>query len=317
MLATFALAFFMSIFILYGFDTAGTYGEETVNASKQAPRGVLLSVLISGAVGVVFLLAIILSLKDIPAAMDEGLAGGFPIATTITDNLSGTLIGSITFGDLYLFVILASVFVCTLAIHGAASRMMFSMSRDRHLPLGRAWGHVNGTFRTPANAVIAVGVLAALPILLVGPLGGFTLSIAATGLIYLSYFLCNLGVAFARSRGWPHTKADFNLGRWGMLVNILALIYGGIMIINIALWASPQLFGDFGSDGRNLWNPLINGLFSFNGQALDGLPAWPLYESMVGLLLVLGALYYLVSVRGRAHDVESAAEVSAADAVIG
>ena len=32
--ATFALAFFMSIFILYGFDTAGTYGEETVDASR-------------------------------------------------------------------------------------------------------------------------------------------------------------------------------------------------------------------------------------------------------------------------------------------
>ena len=224
--------------------------------------------------------------------MEEGLAGGFPIASTITENLNGTLIGSVTFGDLYLFVILASVFVCTLAIHGAASRMMFSMSRDRHLPLGRAWGHVNGTFRTPANAVIAVGVLAAMPILLVGPLGGFTLSIAATGLIYLSYFLCNLGVAFARARGWPHQQAYFNLGRWGMLVNILALIYGGIMIVNIALWASPQLFGDFGSDGRNHWNPLINGLFTFDGQTLDGLPAWPLYETMVGLLLVVGGLYY-------------------------
>jgi amino acid transporter len=305
MTATFALAFFMSIFILYGFDTAGTFGEETVDASRQAPRGVLSSVLISGAVGVVFLLAIILSLKDIPASMKEGLAGGFPIATTITDNLNGTLIGNITFGDLYLFVILASVFVCTLAIHGAASRMMFSMSRDRHLPLGRVWGHVNHTFRTPTNAVIAVGVLAAIPILLVGPLGGFTLSIAATGLIYLSYFLCNLGLAFARSRGWPHSAAPFSLGRWGMPINILALLWGGIMIINIALWASPELFGDFGSSGRAYWNPLINGLFSVFGTKLDGLPAWPLYETIVGALLVIGAIYYLVSIRGRAADVES------------
>ena len=77
--------------------------------------------------------------------------------------------------------------------------MMFSMGRDRHLPLGRLWGSVNPTFRTPANAAVAVGVLAALPILLVGPIGGFTLSIAATGLIYLSYFLCNVGVAIART----------------------------------------------------------------------------------------------------------------------
>jgi len=106
-------------------------------------------------------------------------------------------------GIIYLFVILASVFVCTLAIQGAATRMMFSMSRDRHLPGGAIWGQVNSTFKTPANAAIATGVLAALPILFLSPLGGFYMSIAATGLIYLSYFLCNIGVLAARRKGWP------------------------------------------------------------------------------------------------------------------
>ena len=67
LLATFMLGFFMSVFIVYGFDTAGTFGEETVDAGRQAPRGVLSSIWISGAVGIVFLLAIILSIKDIPA----------------------------------------------------------------------------------------------------------------------------------------------------------------------------------------------------------------------------------------------------------
>src|SRR4029453_5542551 len=230
MLATFMLGFFMSVFIVYGFDTAGTFGEETVDAGRQAPRGVLSSIWISGAVGTVFLLAIILSIKDIPGQMAAGLAGEFPIANTILDNLNGEVLGGITFGELYLVVILVSVFVCTLAIQGAATRMMFSMGRARHLPLGGVWGSVNPTFKTPANAAVAVGVLAALPILLVGPIGGFTLSIAATGLIYLSYLMCNVGVLLARSRGWPRTRAWFNLGRWGMPVNILALIYGGIMI---------------------------------------------------------------------------------------
>ena len=73
-----------------------------------------------------------------------------------------------------------------------------------------------------------------------------------------------------------------------MPVNILALIYGAVMIVNIALWASPELFGDFGGEGRNIWNPLINGLFESTGRKLDGLPAWPLYETLVGLLLVVG-----------------------------
>jgi amino acid transporter len=314
--ATFALAFFMSIFILYGFDTAGTFGEETLDASRHAPRGILSSVWISGAVGVVFLLAVILSLQSIPDTMAAGLAGEFPIATTITQNLSTEIAAGITVGEVYLFVILASVFVCTLAIQGAATRMMFSMSRDRRLPFGGAWGSVSSRFRTPANAAVAVGVLAAIPILVVGPIGGITLSIAATGLIYLSYFLCNIGVAVARSRGWPRKPAWFNLGRWGMPVNILALVWGGIMLINIGLWASPELFGDFGGPGRAYWNPLINGLFVVNGQKLEALPAWPLFESLVGLLLVTGAIYYGVALRGRPDDVLEV-DPATGEAVIG
>ena len=42
---------FMALFVVYGFDTAGTFGEETIDASRQAPRGVLWSVSISGIVG--------------------------------------------------------------------------------------------------------------------------------------------------------------------------------------------------------------------------------------------------------------------------
>ena len=87
------------------------------------------------------------------------------------------------------------MFVCTLAIQGAATRMMFSMGRDRQLPLGGVLGHGQHAFKTPANAAVAVGVIAAIPILVTGPFGGFVLSIAATGLIYLSYLLCNIGVA--------------------------------------------------------------------------------------------------------------------------
>ena len=47
-----------------------------------------------------------------------------------------------------------------------------------------------------------------------------------------------------------------------------------------------------------------------NGQKLDGLPAWPLFETLVGLLLVVGSIYYLIAVRGRAVEIE-------ADAVTG
>ena len=46
--AAFALGMFMSLFIVYGFDTAGTFGEETIDAEPPGARGVLWSVIISG-----------------------------------------------------------------------------------------------------------------------------------------------------------------------------------------------------------------------------------------------------------------------------
>jgi urea carboxylase system permease len=314
-LPAFALGMFMALFVVYGFDTAGTFGEETLDAGRQAPRGVLASVLISGLVGAVFLIAVILAIPSIPAAMDEGSKGGFPIATTIIGALQTELFAGITLGELYLFVILASVFVCTLAIQGAATRMMFSMSRDRHLPLGGIWGQVNHTFKTPANAAIAVGVLAALPILVIGPLGGYFMSIAATGLIYFSYLLCNLGVLVARTRGWPHTPAWFNLGRWGMPVNILAIGYGGLMLLNIAVWQDKGIFGEFGGDGRGFTNPAIGAFFIPFGKTIENLPSWPTFETLVGVILIFGAIYYALQVRGRAHDVES--DAATGEAMIG
>jgi len=314
-LPAFALGMFMALFVVYGFDTAGTFGEETVDAGRQAPRGVLWSVVISGVVGTIFLLAVILAIPSIPDAMKEGQLGGFPIATTIQATLTYEIFAGITVGEVYLFVILVSVFVCTLAIQGAATRMMFSMSRDRHLPLGSIWGRVNSTFKTPANAAIAVGVLAAIPILVVGPLGGFTLSIAATGLIYLSYLLCNIGVMVARFRGWPRSPARFNLGRWGKLVNIIAILYGGLMLLNIAIWKDSGLFGDFGGDGRAVTNPTIDGFIKPFGNAIAGMPAWPIFETLVIAILLIGAIYYAVSVRGRAADVE--VDLATGEATIG
>ncbi len=315
--AVFLVGMFMALFVVYGFDTAGTFGEETVDASRQAPRGVLSSIWLSGIVGAIFLLAVTLSFKDIAAAIAEGQAFGFPIATTIKDNLTYA-IGGVTVGELYLVVILIAVFVCTLAIQGATVRLMFSMGRDRRLPLGGAWGSVNSTFHTPANASIAVGLLAAIPFVVTGAGAAIYIAIAATGMIYISYFLCNLGVLVARTRGWPHQGAWFKLGSWGTIINILALVWGGLMVLNIAIWTDTSLFGVYGNDLRNTWsNPFINTFIKFNGQVQAGLPAWPIFEVTVGVVLIVGALYYLVAQRGKLDQVQVAPDLATGEATIG
>jgi amino acid transporter len=301
--AVFLVGMFLALFVVYGFDTAGTFGEETVDAGRHAPRGILAAIWLSGIAGFIFLLSIILSFKDIEAAVAEGQAFGFPFATTIQENLNQVLFGDATLGDLYLVVILIAVSVCTLAIHGATTRLMFSMGRDGRIPLGGTWGHVNHTFKTPSNAAIGVGFLATLPLLVTGAAASFYLAIAATGTIYIAYLLCNWGVLRARRRGWPHQGAWFKLGSWGTVINVLALIYGTLMVINIALW-EWEGFGDFGNELRSIWsNPPINTFLQWNGEVLSDLPAIPVFEFFVGAVVLFGVLYYLLSGQRGKEDV--------------
>lgn len=318
----FLVAMFMSLFVVYGFDTAGTFGEETVNAGKQAPRGILAAILLSGAVGAIFLLAIVLSFKDLGGEIASAQAFGLPIGDTINANM-GEL------GKVYLAVILLAVYVCTMAIQGATTRLMFSMGRDRRMPFGGVWAHVNRRFKTPANAAVAVGILSAIPFLVSdSPL---VLAIGATGLIYTSYFLCNLGVLMARRKGWPHRGAWFNLGAWGTTINILALVWGGAMILNFSLWTS-SLFGSLGTmtwtipasgntaaqviNLRDQTNPLLNTL-SFGGQLASGLPAIPIFEFTLLTILVTGTIYYLATERGRVRVESGVPDEATGEAAIG
>jgi urea carboxylase system permease len=272
----FAAALFMSLFVIYGFDTAGTLGEETKNPQRHAPRGVLWSIGLSFFAGLLFLGGTLLSIKD-PSKIATIAGGTNPtsaLPTIIVDAL-GT-----TWGKIYLFVVLIAVCVCTIAIQSATIRLMFSMGRDGRLPFGKLWGTVHTTLRTPIWAGVAVAVLSALPFLY--SQGIAVLVTGATGLIYLAYFLNNIASLGARRKGWPQEKAPFSLGRWGMLVNIVALVYGGLMIVNF-LWFGGQ---------RNIFtNPPLGGAFT----ALANVPLFggmPIFEFSVLVILVVGAIYW-------------------------
>src|SRR5437879_4750602 len=59
---TFLAAMFMSLFVIYGFDTASTLAEETKNPRREAPRAIIAAVIGAFVIGTVFLLATILAI---------------------------------------------------------------------------------------------------------------------------------------------------------------------------------------------------------------------------------------------------------------
>ncbi len=136
------------------------------------------------------------------------------------------------FATIYLLVVSAAIFVCCLSIMAATIRLCFGMSRDNQLPFSAA--SVEGLAEA-AHAVLDLHRgrgLAAIPFIQYS--GAGIIAIAATAMIYLSYFLGNLAILRARLRGWPKTRAPFRLGSWGLVVNIIGLLYGGAMLVNFA-----------------------------------------------------------------------------------
>jgi urea carboxylase system permease len=272
----FAAALFMSLFVIYGFDTAGTLGEETKDPQRNAPRGVLWAIGLSAIAGVLFLGGTLLSIQN-PAKI-EAIAGGANYTNTLPAIIQDAL--GTAWGNVYLAVVLVAVCVCTLAIQSATIRLMFSMGRDGRLPFGRVWGTVNPSLRTPLWAGIAVAVLSALPFLYSQAIG--VLVTGATGMIYLSYFMNNIASLRARFQGWPRIKSPFSLGGWGIPVNILALIYGGVMLINF-LW--------FGGLRNSYTNPTMG--IAFTGWAnIPVLGGTPIFEFSLVVLFVVGGIYW-------------------------
>jgi amino acid transporter len=267
--ANFLVAMFMGLFVIYGFDTASTLAEETNNPRKEAPRAVLASIATAFVIGFVFLWAMLMA---IPGSLEKVVsAGGISPPEIIEANLSSALATG------YLFVVSFAILVCCLAIQASTIRLAYGMSRDNQLPASKLFASVHPRTGTPVGACILVACMAGLFLLKYA--GVAYIAIAASGMIYLSYILANWAILQARRRGFPHEKGAFSLGRWGIPLNILALVWGGSMLVNF-LWHRPAT------------NPKPNetdGLLSFG---IDFLNKIPITWLVGGAVIIVGAIYY-------------------------
>jgi len=278
---TFLAAMFMSLFVIYGFDTASTLAEETKNPRREAPRAVIAAVIGAAIIGAIFLFAVVIAIPgDMSKFVADTGAGKypFPLVTIIESNFPGWA------ANLYLFVVFAAIYVCCLAIQTSTIRLAFGMARDGKLPVSRVLSAVHPVLHTPIGACIAIGVLAGLPLIYYA--GAGTIAIGATGMIYLSYILGNVAILLARLKGWPREKAPFSLGQWGLVVNILGLVWGVAMEINF-LWPRNASVG-----GQN---PPLSALPNITiGSPIGDIPV---FEFTLGLILLVGVIYWAIAQR--------------------
>jgi urea carboxylase system permease len=236
-LGAFLAASLASAYVMYGFDTASSLGEESIDPRKNTPRSILRALIASFIIGGLILLFALMAVTDINS--DEIGTGGLQFI--VLDVLGGTI------GDMFLWCVVIAITVCNLAVHTAAIRMMFAMARDNNLPAGAHLARVHPKTKTPIVPAVLIGVLAIVILVVNIRQPQIFVVITSIGIImiYIAYLLVTGPMLLARLRGkWrPEDTPEgyFSLGRWGMAVNVVAVLWGIGMAVNLA-WPRASIY---------------------------------------------------------------------------
>jgi amino acid transporter len=149
--------------------------------------------------------------------------------------------------------------------------MMYSMARQKALPFHAVLAKVSPRTGTPIVTSLVVGVGAALVLVVnLGQTAVFTaLSSLCIAMLYLGY----LGVTaplllhrLRRTRGEEsaataegtdeHGKRLFSLGKWAIPLNLVAVIYQVLMIINLA-WPRKAVYDLTGHTWWLQWSAIL------------------------------------------------------------
>jgi amino acid transporter len=110
----------------------------------------------------------------------------------------------------------------------AMTRLIFGMSRDRFLPGSGVLSKVSARTGEPVYTVLLCVVLSFVPILIITKL---TVVVdAGAGLLLATYFITAGASLPRRLRGWPHRVAPFRLGRWGLALTVIGLVWVGFLL---------------------------------------------------------------------------------------
>ncbi|MEV6791976.1 amino acid permease [Streptomyces sp. NPDC051320] len=243
---------FAAAYVLIGFDSAGEMSEETHHPRRTAPRTILTSLL---AAGVLATLLVLGGLLAAPSLTDGRLAGE-GLSYVLTSNLGSGV------GKSLLVDVAVAIAVATLAIQTSATRMLFSMARDGVLPASRTLAKVSPRTGMPHAPALVVGVAAACLCLLnlASPEAFLAIGTTCIAMLYLAYAMVTGPMLVRRLRGgWDagagtdETGAPlFSLGRWGLPVNALALVYGLFMAVNLA-WPRAAVYDPAGGHWYFQW----------------------------------------------------------------
>jgi urea carboxylase system permease len=260
-------------YVLYGFDTAGTLAEETHQPRNKAPQAILRALSAAAVLGGLLLIVALSCAGDLADPRLARPDGGLPFLVTQTLGKGP--------GAIFLIAVIFAIVVCSLAVQTSVVRLVFAMARDNQLPFSRPLARVSPQARQPTRPNLVIGLLAIGILLANINFARVIEAVTALAALWanLAYLLLVSSLLVERLRGWPARGAKsaepgvskarlFSLGRWGTVINLLAVCWGVFTVINIA-WPRAE-----GAESSAAYAPLL----CTAGLMLSGMAYYGLWQ---------------------------------------
>ncbi|WP_047286419.1 APC family permease [Pseudomonas protegens] len=216
-----------------GFDACSQVSEETADARTSTPRAILRSMLLVGLTVMLTAFAVTLSFTD-----TAGLVAGQvvdPVTPAVVDAFGAWAERP------FVGVVLVAFIACVVSVQTYIGRAVFGMARDSILPASAFLRRVDGR-KVPFAAMLLSTLFASfgLALGLNATAVGTLIAFGSGG--FFMVFLIVIGCALAhRLRGrWRPDAGVFNLGRWGLPVNLAAFVWLLFESVNVA-WPRESL----------------------------------------------------------------------------
>jgi choline transport protein len=198
-------------------DAVTHMAEELPNPKKDLPKAVAAQIILGTITGFVYAIAILYGISNLDDVI--GSPGSFPLATVYAQATGSP---GATFG--LLFIIFCSLMICTIGTILTCSRIWWTLARDNATPFAGTFSYVNERLSCPIPATLFVGIFGtALGAI---PLGSKTAFQDLVGSFIIlsstSFVLAILPNVLTGRRNLP--LGPFNLGRFGFVINIAAVL---------------------------------------------------------------------------------------------
>ena len=252
-------------YCLVGADGAAHIVDEVKDPRRDAPLAMVLSCAIGGVTSFCIIIAILATITDPLAVVQEQGGANFIAILQGVGNLAGATI--------LVFAIFSSLVFVTPSLFIAASRMVQAFANDRCMPAHKHIARTSTKWETPIGATL-VAYVCMIVIALTGfgsPLALVAIQSASVVCLQLSYMPSLLLMLF----GGRDTVKNQNLGhflvlgpRWGPIINVVALIY---LSVTTVFFMFPSIYPLTSAKDLN-WGCVVLGAF-----ILSGIINWFLY----------------------------------------